>query len=187
MSEQNRSNDSPRSRKISELVDQLASNDGMERREARHELEELGNDAGPQLAQALSSQEENVRWEAAKALSHIKDPATAPALAKALMDERFEVQWLAAEALIALGQDAVVPILRELTSSYGSLYLRQGAHHVLHALERKRMLEPRVQRVIDELRSLEPLEPFPITAKRALDSLTGKHQQNGKEAARKTA
>ncbi|MFH2056037.1 MAG: HEAT repeat domain-containing protein, partial [bacterium] len=160
------------------LIAQLALKDGMVRREARHELEKLGNEASPLLAQALGDQHENVRWEAAKALANIKDPATAPALVKALMDERFEVQWLAAEALIALGPDAVVPILGELTASYGSLYLRQGAHHVLHALERKHLLEPRVQRVVDELRSLEPLEPFPMTAKRALESLTADAEKN---------
>lgn len=180
MSQSNEQDESPRAAKTEELIARLADKDGLSRRQAREELEKLGVAAGPYLAEVLSSQNENVRWEAAKALINIKDPNAAPALVKALMDERFEVQWLAAEALINLGSAAVVPILEELTVSYGSLYLRQGAHHVLHDLERKRLLEPRVQRVIDELRSLEPLEPFPLIAKRALDAIRKESQQGSK-------
>ncbi len=183
MIQPNRLDNSPHAVRIRELITRLAAKDGMTRREARRELEEFGEEAGPQLAQALNNKDENVRWEAAKALTRIQDPGAAPALVKALMDERFEVQWLAAEALIALGRAAVAPILRELIDSYGSLYLRQGAHHVLHALDRRKLLEPRVQRVIDELRSLEPLEPFPTTARRALQSLVRESERNSRELA----
>jgi HEAT repeat protein len=157
--------------RIDGLVKDLASRNGVVRQRARKELCQLGKPAGPALARALKHRDENVRWEAAKALAHIQDPKAAPALVQCLMDEVFEVQWLAAEALIALGKHALIPLLEAITTNYGSVFLRQGAHHVLHALERRGLLDADTQLVIDELRYLDPLEPYPIGAQRALDSL----------------
>jgi HEAT repeat protein len=156
---------------IRRLVAELASDDGLRRREAREALEKIGRRAARSLANALEHPNAHVRWEAAKALTHVHDPVAAPALVRALMDELFEVQWLAAEALIALRRDALLPLFRELTASYSSVYLRQGAHHILHALEKQDLLEPVEERVIEELRSIEPLEPYPVSAKKALEAL----------------
>jgi hypothetical protein len=157
--------------RLRDLADELKSRNGMARRHAREELERMGREATPYLVRQLGSRSKNARWEATKAMSHIADPEAAPALVKALMDESFEVQWLAAEALIAIGPDAVKPLLDGLVHNYGSVYMRQGAHHVLHDLEKRHLLTPPTLRVLDELRSIEPLEPYPTSARRALQNM----------------
>jgi len=157
--------------RIRELVRSLDDSDYIKRWGFHDELEKLGWAATKYLTKALDDPSKRVRWEAAKALGSIKDPSAAPALVNSLMDEVFEIQWLAAEALIALGNAAVVPLLERLITDYQSPFLRQGAHHVLHALERRHLLDPQTQSVMDDLRCIEPLEPFRYRAKRALDSL----------------
>jgi HEAT repeat protein len=165
----------PKQEEIDTLISDLGNKNGLVRQEARKKLEIMGIHATSSLIKALNAPNENVRWEAAKALKDLRDPRAADALVHALMDDSFEVQWLAAEALIALELDAVVPLLRGLTEHSESTFLRQGAHHVLHGLERKRLLDRETQSVLDQLRSLEPLEPFPMAAEKALKSL-----ENGK-------
>jgi HEAT repeat protein len=157
--------------RIMMLISALEGKDGIDRLHAREELERMGVRTGPYLARALGHHSDRVRWEAAKALIRIRDTRAAPALVNCLMDESFEVQWLAAEALIALGREAIAPLLKGLINNYGSVYFRQGAHHILHDLERKRELEPLTLRVLDELRCIEPLEPYPVSAGRALEAL----------------
>jgi HEAT repeat protein len=164
--------------RISSLIRSLDDSDGLKRRDAREELEQIGKPATPYLIKALDDASKRVRWEAAKALVAIKDSRAAPALVNSLMDEVFEIQWLAAEALIALGTDSVVPLLKKLITDYRSLFLRQGAHHVLHDLEKKNLLDPETQDVVDDLRCIEPMEPFPYRAKRALDSLLGEEARH---------
>ena len=156
---------------IDQLMIKLGNKDGMVRRHAREEIENAGTVATPYLVGALESSDINTRWEAAKALINIQDPDAGPALVRALMDESYEVQWLAAEALIALGHDALIPLLEGLIDDYGSIDLRRGAHHVLHDLERKQELNASSLYVLDELRSIEPLEPYPVSIRRSLDDL----------------
>jgi HEAT repeat protein len=163
--------------RIMKLIATLEAKDGIDRLHAREELEHMGARTGPYLARALGHHSDRVRWEAAKALRRIHDRRAAPALVNCLMDESFEVQWLAAEALIALGHEALVPLLKGLINNYGSVYFRQGAHHILHDLERKRELDPLTLRVLDELREIEPLEPYPVSAGRALVALQNRRTQ----------
>jgi HEAT repeat protein len=172
----NEQNNSVSANLISKLVTELDEKDGLKRRAIRQKLEQIGSPAVPYLIQALNHPKDYVRWEATKSLIKIRDKRAAPALTKVLMDERFEIQWLAAEALIALGKNAVIPLLEELTRNYGSVFLRQGAHHVLHDLKQKNLLDVRTLRVIDELSNIEPIEPFPILAKYALDTLRNNNQ-----------
>jgi hypothetical protein len=70
-----------------------------------------------------------------------------------------------------------VPLLKGLINNYGSVYFRQGAHHILHDLERKCELDPLTLRVLDELREIEPLEPYPVSAGRALVALQNRRTQ----------
>jgi len=163
--------------RIMKLIATLEAKDGIDRLHAREELEHMGVRTGPYLARALGHHSDRVRWEAAKALIRIHDRRAAPALVNCLMDESFEVQWLAAEALIALGHEALVPLLKGLINNYGSVYFRQGAHHILHDLERKCELDPLTLRVLDELREIEPLEPYPVSAGRALMVLQNRNAQ----------
>jgi HEAT repeat protein len=71
------------------------------------------------------------RWEAAKALSEIADPVTAPVLVATLEDSSFDIRWLAAEGLIALESAALPSLLKALMAHSESVWLRQGAHHIL--------------------------------------------------------
>ena len=87
------------------------------------------------------------------------------------MDEDYEVRWLAAEALIALGMDAIKPLLRKLLSHYDSTFLRVGAHHVLESLKKDKSMDAETAEVLDELAAILPLEPYPMAAKNALETL----------------
>ncbi len=156
---------------VASLIAEFASDDGLRRQEARRAVESIGSLAVPSLVDALGNKKQRIRWEAAKALVKIKDPAAASALVQALMDENFEIQWLAAEALIELGRDAVRALLEGLLTHYESVYLRQGAHHVFYELERKDLLNDKEAAVIDELRSIDPSQPFPDVTRQALAAL----------------
>lgn len=116
---------------IGELVHYLGDADPHTRVRARATLVLRGLRAGPALAAALLSPDETVRWEAAKALTEVRDPAAAPALVTALQDDDPSVRWLAAEALALLGRNALEPLLHALINTRGSAWMRDGAHHVL--------------------------------------------------------
>jgi hypothetical protein len=131
----------------------------------------MGREALGPLIEALASRKSWVRWEAAKALGQIGDPAAAEALVKALTDRRFDVRWLAAEGLITLGRNGVTPLLNALIESADSLWLRQGAHQVFHDLsawDLREILRP----VLAALEDIEPSLAVPLAAKKALDMLT---------------
>jgi HEAT repeat protein len=117
--------------KISDLITQLANNDGSVREKARLILIDIGEEAVPSLIEALASKQQQVRWEAAKALVSIADPIAIPTLIKALQDEIFDIRWLAAEALIAIGTESIEPLLRAVVDQTNESYLREGAHHVI--------------------------------------------------------
>ena len=123
------------------------------------------------LVKELSSQKHWVRWEAAKALGQIGDGAAARALVKSLEDDEFDVRWLAAEALITIGRGSLEPLLAAL-ADHGdkSLWLRHGAHHVLHDMNRGGLggiLRP----VMASLEDAEPSAEVLQVAKKALDAL----------------
>ena len=58
-------------------------------------------------------------------------------MVQALEDDSFEVRWLASEGLIAIGPPALVPVLRELIKRPDSVWMREGAHRILHGIQRK--------------------------------------------------
>jgi HEAT repeat protein len=157
--------------KIETLVGQLHSKKWVERQGARIALVKIGKAAAPRLIELLSSRNKRVRWEACKALGGIKEPAAAASLVSALTDDSMEIRWLAAEGLIALEEKALVPLLQALEMDFESPFLRQGAHHVLHALERKEKLSEKTMAVLDTLRFLEPKTEVAVAARKALDSL----------------
>jgi HEAT repeat protein len=124
---------STHNRAIESLIAALSSSDGLTRQNARARLIEHGHQAVGDLIRTLKHPQEQVRWEAAKALVTIADPAATAALADALSDQDGDVRWLAAEGLIALGRDSVWPVLERLTHRAESEKFREAAHHVLHA------------------------------------------------------
>jgi HEAT repeat protein len=119
---------------LSVLVGDLSSEDGMTREHARERLVGMGPQATASLVPLLTDERTQVRWEAAKALSEIADPASVPALVETLEDEEDDVSWLAAEGLAAIGKPSIVPLLRALVDGEATFLLRRGAHHVFSKL-----------------------------------------------------
>lgn len=118
--------------RVDVLIAQLSSNDGKERSRARADLVTLGKPAVAALLAMLADHANHTRrWEAAKALSEIADPVTAPTLVATLEDGSFDIRWLAAEGLIALKRAALPSLLQALIAHSESVWLRQGAHHIL--------------------------------------------------------
>jgi len=152
------------------LVKEFASSSAIDREIAREALVAIGKPAVQALVEALSNPDDQVRWEAAKALNCIADPAAVPALVTALGDERAGVRWLAAEVLIALGHASLEPVLKALTDPANVSWLREGAHHVLHELTRRESAE-RLRPVLEALEDFEPGLTAPLAALRALQAL----------------
>ncbi len=123
--------------RIDPFIDALHSKDGEERRQARLSLVYLGPEAVDPLMELLHDPDHEVRWEAAKALGEIADPRSAQALVEILEDAEFDLRWLAAEGLIALGKAGLEPLLETLLKKAESVYLREGAHHVMYDLAHK--------------------------------------------------
>jgi HEAT repeat protein len=138
---------------------------------ARQSLMRIGKAAVPALVRALADQREQVRWEAAKALSEIADPRALPALVAALSDRNSGVSWLAAEGLIAIGRESLAPVLQALVDHPRSVVLRQAAHHVLHDLARDEHM-PVIKPVLIAMEDIEPDIAVPTAALEALTELS---------------
>jgi HEAT repeat protein len=119
---------------IEDLIAELGSHNDAVRVRARHTLVAMGKSAVSSLVEALKSKHYLIRWEAAKALGEIGDPAAAPSLVEALEDEEFDVRWLAGEGLIKMNINGLKPLLQALEHRGDSALLREGAHHVFHDL-----------------------------------------------------
>jgi HEAT repeat protein len=159
-----------------DLISELRSKEGSRRMQAREALVTIGKPSVPFLVELLGDENEIVRWESCKALRRIKDASTAAALAESLDDENMAVQWLAAEALIMLKTAAVIPLLEVLEKKFESPFVRQGAHHVLHAFEREGLLDEETIAVIDSLRSLGPNVMAALAAQKALAAAARHHR-----------
>jgi HEAT repeat protein len=160
---------------ISDLMNKLDDNDGFVREQARLALIDIGEGAVPSLIKALSSSQEQVRWEAAKTLVKIANPRSVASLIKALQDEVFDIRWLAAEALIAIGIESVKPLLAALVDEPKELFLRQGAHHVIkdiiHQNPKELELNEILKSVETALDSAVPSITVSGAAKTALEKL----------------
>jgi hypothetical protein len=155
---------------IRSLVIDLGSQDGLVRVRARRAIVDIGSKAIPALEEALKSKNQWLRWEAAKALGQIGDPAAIQALIKALEDVMFDVRWLAAEGLITIGLLALKPLMQQLAQKSDSLWLREGVHHILHGIDKKD-IKSATQPVLQALEDVEaPLE-VPFAVELALKSL----------------
>jgi HEAT repeat protein len=158
------------SKKIDSLIIDLVCDDVITCQKARRQLVAIGHRAVPSLVKALGSKKYWVRWEAAKALAQIGDPTATAALIEALEDKEFDVRWLAAEGLINIGREAVVPLLEALIDNSKSIWMQQGAHHILHDMNRgdlNQVLRP----VMSALEDVEPYVEVPVAARKALDKL----------------
>jgi HEAT repeat protein len=155
---------------IDSLIKDLASGDGVVRVKARCDLVSLGAVAIEPLTAALASPNQWVRWEAAKSLYEIGNPAAINALLGSLEDRMFDVRWLSAQGLIAIGNKAVVPILQALVERPESVWLREGSYHVLHDLA-KGKLRAALMPVLKALEDVDASVVVPLAAKTALNKL----------------
>ena len=155
---------------IANLIANLSSSIDLTRIKARKELVAIGKPSVSFLVKALKSPNHLERWEAAKALGEIGDSEAAPALVEALEDEEFEVRWRAAEALIRMNTKGLSPLLDALIHHADLVFLREGAHHVLHELARgdlRAYLTP----VLIALGSFEPAVEVPAAALHAIETM----------------
>jgi hypothetical protein len=120
----------------------------------------------------LHDPDHEVRWEAAKALGEIADPRSAPALVETLEDAGFDIRWLAAEGLIALGKAGLEPLLEALPKKADSVYLREGAHHVMYDLAHKGFRD-QLAPVMAALEGVDPEIEIREPARKALQALGG--------------
>ena len=159
---------------VNQLIEQLHSHDWKLREHARWQLVTLRELAVFPLIDALEYPDWHVRWEAAKALHDIADARAAPALVRALRDRRFGVRWLASDALIALREAGLPALLEALIHNGDSIFLRNGAHHVLSDLSRghvSREIAEILKPVVKALEGVESSMVVPLAARGALDEL----------------
>ena len=88
---------------VTVLVNCLADPSSFLARTAADALIHIGSPALPALTDALKHQDAQARGLAARALAHIKDPASIPALFNALEDDSAFVQYWADEGLDRMG------------------------------------------------------------------------------------
>ncbi len=155
------------------LIAELGNENGQVRQQARDAVMTKEHSAVVPLTDALKSENEHRRWEAAKALVELHDPATAPALVEALENEDIDVRWLAAEGLVALGIDGLIPLLRALQAHPDSVWLRESARHVMRALAKTSLSEIATP-VLRALEGTESVLQVPIAAYEALNALSTK-------------
>lgn len=123
------------------------------------------------LVQDLKNPHMRIRCRAARELREAGDPATAQALVDALEDDEIEVRWLASEALANLGAAAVIPLLEALIARFDSNRTRDGARHILHALQQRGELSAPLIPVYRSLGGVASVVQTPWAAKQALETL----------------
>jgi HEAT repeat protein len=155
---------------IDSLIGDLASDDWVVRVKAREGLVSRGGKAIKPLTKALVSPNQWVRWESAKAMCEIGNPAATGALIKSLEDKMFDVRWLSAQGLITIGRKTIVPLLQAVIDKPDSVWIREGAHHVLHDLAEGK-LRPILEPVLKALQDVDATVEGPLAAKIALDKI----------------
>ena len=158
---------------IQSLIADLGNKDELVRVKARRRLVGYKSRAVEPLVALLKDKNDWVRWEAAKALSQIGNPASIQALLEALTDKSFEVRWLAAEGLIKIGRKSIVPLLEALINHSDSYWLQEGAHHVLHDFNKRKPVKA-LQPVLTALEGSQSSLETPLIAKAALNSIKEK-------------
>ncbi len=156
---------------IPALIRKLGDVDGFIRMHAREILICIGEQVVPELIDRLSDDNSQLRWQAIKVLESIQDANAAPALVERLKDENAGVRWAASDALIALRRKSIQALLEALMCDFDSLWLRQGAHHILHVLKDAGKLNQAEEKVFEALEDVAPTSVVPWAAEKALEAL----------------
>jgi len=169
---------------ITDLIGGLSNKDPVVRARSREKLVDIGgHEVTRALVHELIDPRQQVRWEAAKALTAIADPVSAPALMHALDDDDANVRWVAGEGLIALREIGLMTVLSGLTTQADSLEFCKSAHHVLHDLKPKSHVET-VKPVLQALEASEPLVAAPLAAYKALVAIKHEGDNGGSDSVR---
>lgn len=150
------------------LMSDLTCDDVIKCQNARRQLVAKGEATVEPLEKALNHRNHWVHWEAAKALSQIGSPSATRVLIDALENKEFELRWLAAEGLISIGRPAVRPLLIELIKKPQSVWLHEGAHHVLSDIKSER-LRAMARPVVKAIEGTVPSADIPVAAQKVLD------------------
>lgn len=94
-------------------------------------LLQLGPAAVPALVEACRSDDEWVRWHAARALGHIHDSRGVPVLVELLGDLDTAVRWAAAQGVHRQGPRALEAAVESLTTRKVTPHLADGAGHLV--------------------------------------------------------
>ena len=120
--------------KIEKLVEQLRSEHGFERENARKMLVAKGNKSLKFLTDLLKHPKHIYRWEAVKTMEEIGASESLPYFLAALNDDKSDVRWIAAKGLIKLGSQSVKPLLELVKKNEDSVFVLDSAHHVIYDL-----------------------------------------------------
>jgi len=161
-------------------ITDLGSSNESERRKARSLLATEGANAVPDLIQALSNGDWYTRTEIVKIFAQIRDPSAAPALVRAMEDEDHDIRWTAMKGLIALERAGLEPLLQALTKDFDSVWLREGAHHILNVMKKKKYLRQPCLQVLQALEGVEPEVTVPWAAEAAWETLFGPENEQRK-------
>lgn len=167
----NRSNES--------LISDLAGSDMVRVSTIHHLLVQRGSAVVPDLLTGVQNSNPQIQWESARVLAEIRDPSSAPGLVEALKDQNFVVRWVASEALATLQEDGLRPLLDALIKQSDSVWLRRGAHRVLHDLAHGKLASV-TKPVLQALEGVQPNLEVPIAASKALDALKKRPRRQGK-------
>lgn len=165
---------------IDSLIEGLHSEDGYERQRARYGLIHIGHEAITPLIDVILSEDGHARWEAIEAVSRMNAPSAVPVLIEKLKDDDVSIRWAASNALVNQDRAALKPLFEALVKADGfsSVWLRQGAHHILHIMKDRHRLLPKEIKVFEALEGIEPEAGVPWAAEAALEDLVHKRRRS---------
>ena len=163
-----------KTKKIQDLVEKLASENGVDRMQAREQLVAAGGyDVTRALIAELVDPRQHVRWEAALALKAMADPIAALPLVHAMDDDDEDVRWVAAEGVAGLGEPGLLAVLSGLTRASKSSVYCTAAHQALRELRDHGVHREIIESVMPALEGSERNLSGPIAAYQALQKLRG--------------
>jgi HEAT repeat protein len=165
---------------IQQWITDLGSSNESERRKARSLLVSEGANAVPDLIQALSNGNQHTRMQVVRIFTQTRDLSAAPALVHALEDEDHDIRWTAMKGLIAFERAGLEPLLQALMKDFDSVWLREGAHHILNVLKKKKYLRQPCLQVLQALEGVEPEVTVAGAAEAAWESLFGPGKEQRK-------
>lgn len=153
---------------IDTLIAELSSKDGIARQTARAELVKIGAPALESLIRTFETERNTyAHWEAAKAMSAIGGPEAVTPLLHALDDKEFSIRWIAAEGLVAIGSPALEGLLNSIIEEEQAQFFCEGAHHILHDLISKQLIDAE---------TIEQIEPLQKVLMKSVSEIEIKHQ-----------